>query len=289
MGNIEKLKVLVTGVSGFVGARIMRKYPTVISVPSDIVKKGDNEISTFILRHTPQVIINAAAISDIGECEKNPEESYRANVLLPLTLAKVCNDIGAKFVSFSSDQVYTGCQTDQPYSEDQEIISPTNIYAKHKLEAEKRVLDCNPNSILLRATWMYDMPLSGYKNKGNFLVNLLNAIESEQRIRVFDFQYRGITYVKEVVDFLDKVITLNGGVYNYGSENTLNTYQTAVELLKALNKENLQEQVLERISKENANYIPHNLWMNCEKIKSNGIFFENTADGFKTCVKDYSL
>ena len=37
-----------------------------------------------------------------------------------------------------------------------ENVKPGNIYAAHKLEMEKRVLDILPSAVMLRAEWMYD-------------------------------------------------------------------------------------------------------------------------------------
>jgi dTDP-4-dehydrorhamnose reductase len=88
---------------------------------------------------------------------------------------------------------------------------------------------------------MYDMPVyggdGGHVNRGNFLVNTLGAVLHGRPLCFSSGQYRGITYVRQVVRLLDAAASLPGGVYNYGSENSLNMLETAKALLDALGLE----------------------------------------------------
>ncbi len=273
-------RILIAGAHGFVGARAMLRYPGAIPIPGGLLRSPGEALRQFIGENPPDILLNAAAISDIGACEADPEGSYRANVLLPVELAKAAEEVGAKLICFSSDQVYTGCDGTAPYSEELTLPEPANCYARHKLEAERRVLKIHPDGILLRATWMYDMPLYGYANRGNFLVNTLDALLHGRPIRVPGQQHRGVTYVRQVVELLDGAFTLPGGVYNYGSENPLTMEQTARALLDALGT---SEQVVDTGERR------HDLWMDCGKLKKSGICFDTTEEGFARCVKDYGL
>ncbi len=281
--EFKKSKILVTGASGFVGARVMQKYSFAKAIPSELYRLAGEGLKDYIMAEAPEVVINCAAISDISTCEKNADGSRLANVDLPVALAKACKDVGAKLISFSSDQVYTGCLSQGPYSESDNLPQPTNVYARHKLEAEARVLDILPSAVMLRATWMYDMPINNHNNRGNFLVNVLNCLSSKTTISFSSKQYRGITYVKEVVELLEKATFLEGGVYNYGSENPLDAYSTALALVNALGRES--ESFLIEDGKENR----HNLWMDTSKLKSKGVSFQTTIEGIKSCVSNYGL
>ncbi len=273
-------RILITGTHGFVGARAMERYPQAVAAESALLRTPGEGLKELIRKHQPEVIVNTAAISDIGTCARNPEGSYQANVILPVVLAEAAEEVGAKLISFSSDQVYTGCREEGPYSESLQLPEPTNLYARHKLEAEQRVLDIHPDGVLLRATWMYDMPKFDHANRGNFLVNTLGAVMQGKPICASSREYRGITYVRQVVEFLDQVFALPGGAYNYGSENSLTMLETAQALLDALGAKG-QLQDMEGKGR--------NLWMDCSKLKENGIFFDTTAEGFCRCVKDYGL
>lgn len=282
---MEQKTILVTGAGGFVGARIMTCHPQASAIPSELLRRADKaQILSFARKVQPSVILHTAAISDIGTCERHPDASYRANVLLTEALAIAAKETGAKLVAFSSDQVYTGCTEEGPYREAEDLPEPANVYARHKLEAEKRTLDLLPDAVMLRATWMYDMPMYGHANRGNFLRNVLMAARTGGQIPCVREQRRGITYVRQVAEFLDQATALPGGAYNFGSENELTMPQTAAELLNALGIVHRKAELIAVLDESR-----HNLWMDCGKIQSHGICFDTTAEGFRRCVADYAL
>lgn len=261
------MKILVTGPRGFVGARIVVALD---AVPAPSLRNAaEDDIRRLVDEIRPDAIVHTAAISDIGACAANPEASWRANVELPLMIART----GVKCVLFSTDQVYGGCAGEGPYAEDE--AAPANLYAEHKLEMERRVLDINPDAVLLRATWMYDMPLYGVPNRGNFLVNMLR----QRELAFSGTARRAVTYVREVAAWMAQAIALPGGIYNYGSESDLTMLQTARWLKEALGLE---------IELSDAGH-QHNLWMDCAKLKRHDILFNDTVGGLRQCIRDYGL
>ena len=143
------MRVLLTGSRGFVGARIREALP-VVEAPS--LRNADRAaIRRLLAESRPDVIVHTAAISDIGACDAQPEASQYANVTIPVMLAEEAT--GAKLIFFSSDQVYGGCAESGPYAED--TVTPANLYAREKLEMERRVLDISPDAVLLRAAGGY--------------------------------------------------------------------------------------------------------------------------------------
>ena len=125
------MRVLVTGSHGFVGSRIMNEFAD--AIPSPSLRGADEDtIKRLADSVKPDVIIHTAAISDISACSNDPDASFRANVEIPLWLART----GIKLIAFSTDQVYSGCEREGPYKED--AAAPANLYAEHKLEMEQR-------------------------------------------------------------------------------------------------------------------------------------------------------
>ena len=269
------MNILLTGANGFVGQRIRAKLP-VIAAPS-LRGASRDDICRIIDAAEPDVIIHTAAISDIGACEKEHDASWHANVLVPTYIAKAAGK--AKQIYFSSDQVYGGVAHGGPYCEDD--TAPANTYACHKLAMEDAVLSAAPNAILLRATWMYDMPLYGADNRGNFLMGLLLAAARGESLTYSGTQVRGITYVREVADMVAQIIRneVPGGVYNFGSENTLDMLTTARQCADILG---LQVKLLSGAPR-------HDLNMDCSKLRQYGIDFSSTVDGIRRCKMDYAL
>ena len=87
--------------------------------------------------------------------------------------------------------------------------------------------------------------------RGNYLLNVLNAKET----LTFGHQYRGITYLREVCENMERVIKLPGGIYNFGSETTQSMYEITKEFLRITGS---RQQVQEGSA-------VHNLWMDCGK------------------------
>lgn len=259
--------ILVTGATGFVGQTILRMCKDTITCPS-LQNLTEEQVYKIIRESGADTIIHTAAIADTGVCAADPEASYRANVQLPVWIAKAAQD--AKLICFSSDQVYTGLEEEGPYGE--ELAKPGNVYAAHKLEMEQRVLDIAPDGVMLRAEWMYDY----YLKKPNYFMNILNATQS---VGFSSRQYRGITYVKEVARNMAAVMRLPGGVYNFGSETQKSMYEITQEFLAYLGKEIALEDAPPR----------HNLWMNCEKARKFGVDFSSVEDGLKQCANDHNL
>ena len=83
--------------------------------------------------------------------------------------------------------------------------------------------------VALRATWMYDAEIPGMKTHNNFVLNFRNALKNGNILRFATREYRGITWIEEVVKNIPYTFDLPGGVYNFGAENHLNTYETALE------------------------------------------------------------
>ena len=107
----------------------------------------------------------------------------------------------------------------------------------------------------------------------------MNIINAKDTVAFSSRQYRGITYVKEVAENMEKVIQLPGGVYNFGSETTKSMYEITKEFLADLGKDIRLEDAPPR----------HNLWMNCEKARKLGVEFRRVEDALRACAKDYKF
>lgn len=259
--------ILVTGATGFVGEKIMQVCKDTVACPS-LRNATEDQVRRIVEESGADTIIHTAAISDIGQCRDNPEASYHANVLIPVYLAKAAKN--AKLICFSSDQVYSGMEEEGPYTEDR--VKPGNLYAEHKLLMESRVLDIDPDAVMLRAEWMYDY----YLKRSNYLMGILNAVDS---VRFSSRQFRGVTYVKKVAENMENVARLPGGAYNFGSETTKNIHEITAEFLALLSKDLRLED----------GPAQHNLWMNCEKARKLGVDFPTVEQGLAECARDYRL
>lgn len=259
--------ILITGATGFVGHKLMEMCRDTVACPS-LRGATEEDVRRIVEESGADTIVHTAAISDMGVCEADPEASYLANVQIPIFLARAAKQ--KKLICFSSDQVYNGTDGEGPYSED--AVKPNNVYAKHKLEMEQHVLEIAPDAVMLRAEWMYDH----YLKKSNYFMNILNATDT---VRFSSRQFRGITYLREVAENMERVIALPGGAYNFGSETEKSMYEITRDFLALLGKDLRLEDAPPR----------HNLWMNCEKARRLGVTFSTAEEGLKRCTEDYGL
>ena len=175
--------------------------------------------------------------------------------------------------------MYTGLNENGPFAEEQPLC-PANVYGRHKWEAEQRVLSALPDAVMLRATWMYDLPGYGLPIRGNFVLNLLTAAMRQQSVRFSCHDYRGITYVREAVEKLTQAMELPGGIYNFGSENDCDMYETAMRACEQLNiRPDIEKQDWKR-----------SLRMDGGKLRAAaGSGFSDLQTGLMQCLRDYGL
>ncbi len=267
-------KVLITGSNGFLGIRAaceMQKKFDVISVTrKDFDITDEKEVLQFVELARPNFVIHSAAISDIETTEQNPVLSDKVNRLAPYYIAKACKNVGAKLINMSSDQVYTG-NTERVALREDAPLSPQNLYAKQKLEAEHLVSEILPTAVSLRLTWMYDVPTSPLFQHKNLPQLIKEAAENKQTIKVNTNLMRSMTYIKNVVENLPKCFELSGGVYNYGSENDVATYELYTHAVEVMG---YKKSIIETFDGD-----MRNISIDTAKLKNNGIFFPTAKEG----------
>lgn len=168
----------MTGASGLVGAEVARQAAGAGHVVVGLVGRWSGAIpgvaethavdladgvaaNEWVRRVQPEVVINAAAISEPAACEANPILSQVLNVTFPASLAVAAGAVSARFIHISSEQVFDGASA--PYRID-DPPSPINLYGRQKVESEQLVLSASKNAAIVRAPLLLGNSLSGRRS-----------------------------------------------------------------------------------------------------------------------------
>jgi dTDP-4-dehydrorhamnose reductase len=196
------MTAIVLGASGLVGSHVLaegkRRQLDVLGTsrggrdltPLDITDSG--RVRDLLWQWKPAVVVLAAAMANVEQCEREPVLTRPVNVDAPRAIARICAELGALLVYYSTDYVFDG--TAGPYSEN-DVPRPIGVYGQHKLDAEREIRGVLPEShLILRTTVVYGTEPAGK----NFLIRLLQNLRSQTPITVPNDQVGTPTFVDDL-------------------------------------------------------------------------------------------
>jgi dTDP-4-dehydrorhamnose reductase len=205
--------ILITGATGVLGtafARIcrIRNLSCVILSRKDMDIANREVVSKVIAHYQPWAVVNAAGYVRVDEAEDNPTLCLRENTEGPATLAYACRKFDCLYLTFSSDFVFNG-DTRSPYRESDQA-RPINVYGVSKYLAESRVLNANPQAIVVRTSSFF-----GPWDRYNFLSEMMTSIENERTFKTSSAYVMSPTYVPDLVHAcLDLLMDEEKGVWH---------------------------------------------------------------------------
>lgn len=234
------MKVFISGASGLVGGNCLKhfnelgwqavgsyfSYATDDTVFYDTLNPGDSR-NFDVKAFAPDVIVHCGALTHVDYCETHEEESYEKTVQSTINLISLAKECNAKMVYISTDYVFDG--TDGPYREDGPI-NPLSVYARHKLDAEQKVLAELPDALVLRVTNVYGNEVRGK----NFVARIVEQCRNGQKLTLklpYD-QYASPANAWDIARAMG-VLLRDGktGVYNIGGTDYLNRVELALRVL----------------------------------------------------------
>jgi len=284
-------KILLTGGNGFFCTRFAAEYKNtydILCASSSMLDVTDESMVTETIKNfNPDYVIHAAAVASTEFCDKNPEMAYKINVTGSLNVAKACREVNAKMIFLSSEQVFNGNVMPGPYTEET-TPSPNTIYGRTKFEAETLLKGVLSELWILRFTWLFGVPERNCGMSSNILWDTIASILKGEKIKVTPNEYRGLTYVHEVVDQFPKIFDIPYGTYHVGSHNNLNRYDICSLILKEIGLEYRIPELLE-MDLEKYKDNTRDIRLCTDKIKSHNLKFLDSTDGIKKCLKEFKL
>jgi dTDP-4-dehydrorhamnose reductase len=229
-------KILVTGANGQLGwelTQLAASYPMYEFIFADrsMFDLSKPELfESLILQWAPQAIINTAAYTAVDKAETEQDLANLINETAVAELARITGENDILFITFSTDYVFNGNAT-SPYLTDT-IIDPVNFYGTTKAQGELMALDVNPNTIIIRTSWVF----SSHGN--NFVKTMMRLMKERTTLNVVSDQIGRPTYAKDLAIATIKIVNevSDGkkikGIYHFANKGVTSWFEFAQQIKK---------------------------------------------------------
>jgi dTDP-4-dehydrorhamnose reductase len=230
------MKIILAGASGQLGCELVRqaqRFDICLQTPThdqmDITRY--EAVKTTLLKLRPDMVINAAAYTDVDRAETEAAKAFAVNAIGPENLARCCARIRIPLLHVSTDFVFDGNQQ-HPYRET-DPVAPLGVYGQSKALGEEKIRTLLAEHILVRAAWLYGI------DGRNFVKTILKLAREKTHLRVVNDQYGSPTSAADLADVLLKMATLLikksandlWGTYHYCGQGITNWHEFAGTIL----------------------------------------------------------
>lgn len=188
------LKVVITGAGGQLGRELCLNPPVGAIIHAFSAKEFDivdrQAVGTIIESLNPDLIINAAAYTDVDKAESEPATVHRVNCEGAGFLAEAARKTGARLIHVSTDFVFDG-RSSVPYRPTDKA-NPLGVYGASKLAGEEHVFALLPDALIIRTSWLYSV------HGRNFVKTMLRLMAERREVAVVADQIGTPTWAKEL-------------------------------------------------------------------------------------------
>jgi dTDP-4-dehydrorhamnose reductase len=171
------------------------------------------------------LFINCAAYTAVDQAESDRESAFKINGEAPGIIARLLHKNAAKLIQLSTDYVFDGTSS-KPLAEEAPV-HPINVYGASKLQGEQSALANNPQTLVIRTSWLY----STFGN--NFVKTMMRLMKSRESIRVVSDQKGSPTYAADLASALMSILRSDSfipGIYHYSNEGEASWFEFAMEI-----------------------------------------------------------
>lgn len=212
-------RILLFGSQGLLGLELFEYFSTrddvelvpLASFHCDIT--DHEELLLTLEKYRPDVILNAAAFSNVDACEDRRGLAVAINAEAPGVMAKWAKGHGAQLVHFSTDYVFDG---EQGGYQEEDKRSPINVYGESKARGEELVMTANPEALILRTAWLFR------KGRGNMVTWFLDLAKRGKEIPAIEDEWGNVTFAGDIPPVVATLLEKGeAGVYHLvGGEET---------------------------------------------------------------------
>jgi dTDP-4-dehydrorhamnose reductase len=239
------MKIAITGANGLLGQKLVsllgtQKNTEVLATglgPCRILNLPDNaryevcdislqdDCSTVFQEFKPDVVIHSAALTNVDECELNPEKCRLLNVEATRNVVRACEAAGAQIIHLSTDFIFDG--TKGPLREE-DIPNPISIYGQSKLDAEEIVKTAACPWAIVRTILVYG--IAPGLSRSNIILWVKASLEQGKNIQVVDDQFRTPTLAEDLAMGCYMIAKNKAsGIFNISGRELMTPFEMAME------------------------------------------------------------
>jgi dTDP-4-dehydrorhamnose reductase len=223
------MKILIMGHRGMLGSDLMEALGKEHEVSGIDREEFDITSAEDCLRvveeFTPDVIVNAAAYTDVDGCETNRNDCFAVNAEGVRNIASACKGHKIKIVHYSTDYVFDGTKG-EPYLEE-DPCQPINLYGESKRKGEQALIETAEDHVLIRTAWLY-----GRQGK-NFVKAILAKAKDNGKLRVVDDQIGSPTYSLDLAQATKLLVESDSrGIYHVTNRGVCSWFQFAQRIVE---------------------------------------------------------
>jgi dTDP-4-dehydrorhamnose reductase len=209
------MKIVILGTGGRLGAALMREYRDKFEVSGFNRTQLDlsdlDGIREQLRVIDLDVVINAAAFTDVDLCETQRDAAFRINAEAPRVLAETCNEKNARLIHFSTDYVFDG-EKCQPYTE-QDEAEPISVYGESKLAGEKNVVAAQNQHLVIRVSWVFG------PDRPSFIDAMIQQVQENEQVAAVADKFSTPTYTLDIAEMLPRFFGRNvsGGILHFAN------------------------------------------------------------------------
>ena len=200
------MKIVVIGAGGRLGAALLREYRDKVESTGFNHAQLDlanlDKVREKLGETEFDVLINAAAFTNVDLCETQPGQAFRINAEAPRVLAEVCGQKNAKLIHFSTDYVFDG-EKRAPYTEEDEA-NPISVYGESKLAGEKNVLAAQNRHLVVRVSWVFG------PDRPSFIDGMIKRAQENEKVDAIADKFSTPTYTRDVAEILPRFFDVDG-------------------------------------------------------------------------------
>lgn len=196
------MKVLLLGATGKLGSAFTQLAETNVwpigwtLVPvtrAELSLENTAVIEPFVREYAPDLVVNAAAYTQVDQAEKDQVLCRRLNVDAPEALARVCKELEIPLIHFSSDYVYEG--KGEHFQSESEPSQPLNFYGQSKSDGDCAIIHSGCEFLIFRTSWVYS------HHGESFLSSMLKLGRTQETLEVVSDQVGAPTYAPDLAKY----------------------------------------------------------------------------------------